>query len=93
MGRVLDALAFTLGVCRERTYDGEPAMRLEPLLARGHLVEGFETETVGGVVRTADLFARIDGKTRPEDAAYSIVYNIMHELVQSAVETRLLHRI
>ena len=30
MGRVLDALAFTLGVCRERTYDGEPAMRLEP---------------------------------------------------------------
>ena len=86
MGRVLDALAYSLGVCRERTYDGEPAMRLEPLLARGRLVEGFETETVGGVVKTAHLFSRIDGKVRPEDAAYSIVYNIMHELVQSAAE-------
>jgi hydrogenase maturation protein HypF len=28
-GRVLDAVAALLGVCRERTYDGEPAMRLE----------------------------------------------------------------
>ena len=86
MGRVLDTLAYTLGVCRERTYDGEPAMRLEPLLARGRLVDGFETETVGGVVKTAHLFSRIDDDVRPEDAAYSIVYNIMRELVQSAIE-------
>ena len=85
MGRLLDALAYSLGVCRERTYDGEPAMRLEPLLSRGRLVDGFETETVGGVVRTAHLFDRIDGSVRPEDAAYSIVYNVMHELVDSAV--------
>jgi hydrogenase maturation protein HypF len=28
-GRVLDAAAALLGICRERTYDGEPAMRLE----------------------------------------------------------------
>ncbi|HUK92445.1 MAG TPA: carbamoyltransferase HypF [Methanomicrobiales archaeon] len=28
-GRVLDAVAALLGICRERTYDGEPAMRLE----------------------------------------------------------------
>ena len=86
MGRVLDALAYTLGVCRERTYDGEPAMRLEPLLAKGRLVDGFETETVGGVVKTAHLFSRIDDDVRQEDAAYSIVYNIMRELVQSAIE-------
>ena len=85
MGRLLDALAYSLGVCRERTYDGEPAMRLEPILSRGRLVDGFETETVGGVVRTAHLFERIDGSVRPKDAAYSIVYNVMHELVDSAV--------
>ena len=34
-GRILDALSFSLGVCTQRTYDGEPAMKLEPLLARG----------------------------------------------------------
>ena len=34
-GRVLDAVAAMLGTCRERTYDGEPAMRLESLAARG----------------------------------------------------------
>ncbi|MDD1672635.1 MAG: carbamoyltransferase HypF [Methanomicrobiales archaeon] len=28
-GRMLDAVAALLGICRERTYDGEPAMRLE----------------------------------------------------------------
>jgi hydrogenase maturation protein HypF len=28
-GRVLDAASALLGICRERTYDGEPAMRLE----------------------------------------------------------------
>ncbi|MDD1653225.1 MAG: carbamoyltransferase HypF, partial [Methanomicrobiales archaeon] len=34
-GRVLDAVAAMLGACRERTYDGEPAMRLESLATRG----------------------------------------------------------
>jgi hydrogenase maturation protein HypF len=34
-GRVLDAAAALLGICRERTYDGEPAMRLEALAAQG----------------------------------------------------------
>lgn len=28
-GRILDAAAALLGICREKTYDGEPAMRLE----------------------------------------------------------------
>ncbi len=84
-GRILDALSYSLNVCKQRTYDGEPAMKLEPLLARGRLVEGFETETVNGTVMTAHLFHRTDEKK--EDIAYSVVYNIMKELVQSASET------
>ena len=32
-GRVLDAAAALLGFCRERTYDGEPAMKLESAAA------------------------------------------------------------
>ena len=35
-GRVLDAAAALLGICRERTYDGEPAMKLESAGAGGH---------------------------------------------------------
>lgn len=34
-GRVLDAAAALLGTCRERTYDGEPAMKLESLAYSG----------------------------------------------------------
>ncbi len=34
-GRVLDAASALLGLCRERTYDGEPAMRLEAAAAHG----------------------------------------------------------
>ena len=81
-GRILDALSYSLGVCDQRTYDGEPAMKLEPLLARGRLVEGFETETRDGCILTAHLFRESD--ERREDIAYSVVYNIMRELVQSA---------
>ncbi|MDD5219397.1 MAG: carbamoyltransferase HypF [Candidatus Bipolaricaulis sp.] len=33
-GRFLDGVAAWLGVCRERTYEGEPAMRLEAAAAR-----------------------------------------------------------
>lgn len=35
MGRFLDLVSVYLGVCDAMTYDGEPAMRLEPLLERG----------------------------------------------------------
>ena len=35
-GRVLDAAAALLGICRERTYDGEPAMKLESAAYRGN---------------------------------------------------------
>jgi hydrogenase maturation protein HypF len=34
-GRVLDAVSALLGVCREKTYDGEPAMKLESSASTG----------------------------------------------------------
>ncbi len=34
-GRFLDAVSCALGICCRRTYEGEPAMRLEPFLNRG----------------------------------------------------------
>lgn len=44
MGRILDSLCCLLGGWCRRTYDGEPAMRLEPLLARGGFVPGLVPE-------------------------------------------------
>jgi hydrogenase maturation protein HypF len=38
-GRFLDAASALLGVCRERRYEGEPAMRLEAVAARGDPLE------------------------------------------------------
>jgi len=35
-GRVLDAAAALLNICREKTYDGEPAMKLEAAAYGGH---------------------------------------------------------
>ncbi len=46
MGRLFDALAFETGLCTKRTYDGEPAMRLEPLLNK-HLEKGWEPTDQG----------------------------------------------
>ncbi len=82
-GRFLDALAYSLEVCRARTYDGEPAMKLEHLLARGHLIDGFGTETVRGEIQTAPLFLRL-GKADPADEAYSAVHGVLAEMVSAA---------
>ena len=86
MGRLMDALSFSLGVCSVRTYDGEPAMKLEPLLASGKLIPGFETSVVKGEVMTADLFSRIEKDQRPADVAYSVIYNVMKCLTEEAVD-------
>jgi len=86
MGRLMDALSYSLGICSVRTYDGEPAMKLEPLLASGKLIPGFETEIVDGAVKTAELFSRLRGSQNPADAAYSIIYNVMKCLTESAIE-------
>ncbi len=85
MGRVLDALSYRLGVCSHRTYDGEPAMRLESLLNRGTLIEGYDVLSEGGELMTAELFSRIDPRDKPEDVAYSVVHGIMQGLVDHAV--------
>ena len=85
-GRILDALSYCLDICDVRTYDGEPAMKLEPLLAKGRLVEGFETATENGIIRTAHLFSGLDRYQNKADAAYSVVYNILGEMVSAAAD-------
>ncbi|MBU0595086.1 carbamoyltransferase HypF, partial [Candidatus Bipolaricaulota bacterium] len=61
-GRFLDAVAAWLGICTERTYEGEPAMRLEAAAVRGTPlpIEPALREVDGRlVVDTASLFCEL----------------------------------
>lgn len=87
MGRVLDALSFTLDVCKTRTYDGEPAMKIEPLLAKGKMLPDFETSTKHGEILTAHLFSDIPKNENKCDIAYSVVRSVIDEMVNSACDS------
>ena len=86
MGRFLDAVAVELGICTERTYDGEPAMKTEPYLARGKPIEGFEPEVRNGVIDTAHLFAQIPKGARKEDIAYSMTRCVIDSMADIACD-------
>jgi len=89
LGRLLDTLAFSLGVCTERTYDGEPAMKMEPLLARGRRIEGYHTDIKGTEILTAPLFTLFGKNDRKEDIAYSVVRAVTDQMVNTACDIAL----
>jgi hydrogenase maturation protein HypF len=96
-GRVLDAAAALLGICRERTYDGEPAMKLESAAVGGHpevwdlaftTHEGCEVLSSRSLIHTA--FERIgaaqDGDMRVSaDIAASFQYNLARGIAHLAL--------
>lgn len=87
-GRVLDALSCYLKVCCERTYDGEPAMKLERLLESGERNVAFEFEVEGNTIQTVPAFSRLmtlGGK--PENLARSFVSDLLDTMVGLAVES------
>lgn len=93
LGRILDAVACFLDICTKRTYDGEPAMKLEKYLAIGKPYYSFDVKIKNGVIGTVDLFRQLDEKinrslTEKEkaDYAYSIVKTIVDELSNIAIE-------
>jgi hydrogenase maturation protein HypF len=86
---LLDTLAFSLDICKERTYDGEPAMKTEPFLARGKKIDGYYAETTVNEILTAPLFTLFDKKEKKEDIAYSVVRAVIDEMVNSACDVAL----
>jgi hydrogenase maturation protein HypF len=96
-GRVLDAAAALLGICRERTYDGEPAMKLESSAAGGHAepwdlrfatLEGREILSSRSLIQTA--FARLQAADKGNrgairDIAASFQYNLARGIAQLAL--------
>lgn len=86
-GRVLDALSCHFGVCCSRTYDGEPAMKLEALLERGEKRYDFDVDREGGVIRTLPMFDQLlHIHARPEHLAYSFVHDLLMSMVDLACE-------
>ena len=96
-GRFLDVISCYLGVCCKKTYDGEPAIKLERYLNRGVKGYDLEVETAGSdvkVIRTLPLFERLfelaGDKTltaqAKSDLAYSMVEAVLAALVDIAAE-------
>ena len=101
LGRVLDALACYLGVGTSRTYDGEPAMRLEQHLAQGkplfkfeHDEPKYDGERKARVVMVSPLFLQLQdealkrkpGEKMVADMARSFVECIAGQMVDIAAE-------
>lgn len=58
-GRVLDSIAAILGISYERTYEGEPAMKLEAYSRGGVDRLNIEPEIDGKVIRTTNMVRAI----------------------------------
>jgi hydrogenase maturation protein HypF len=95
-GRVLDAAAALLGICRERTYDGEPAMKLESAAASGKaeawplvfaMKDGCETLSCRALMEMAltKMPAAPDSDHREiRDIAASFQYNLARGIAELA---------
>jgi len=94
-GRVLDAVSALLGVCRERTYDGEPAMKLESFAVGGRIEEWDLTYTSSDgqevlstrtlVKRALDEAGRAGDRAGLRSVAASFQYNLARGIAGLAI--------
>jgi len=91
-GRVLDAVAAVLGVCYERTYEGEPAMKLESAAIKGRDVLKLKPVINGGVLDTTQLLLEVfenREKYSRVDSAYFAHAYLARGLAMLAIEKAL----
>jgi hydrogenase maturation protein HypF len=88
-GRVLDAVSAILGVCYERTYEGEPAMKLESTALKGtdrlNLTPRFEGQCLDTSFLVMEIFTKKD-KLSVADLAFSAQSYLAEGLAQLSVE-------
>ena len=88
-GRVLDATAAVLGVCYERTYEGEPAMKLESAALKGKDVIKLEPIIKSNTLDTTQMLLEIfenREKYPKADLAYSMHSYLARGLAELAIE-------
>lgn len=84
VGRFLDAVAAVLGVAWERTYEGEPAIRLETTAAGGKLIELEAEDQVELFGQLIELYLK---GADVKDLAYTAQYKLGQILGKWACET------
>ena len=96
-GRVLDAAAALLGICRERTYDGEPAMKLEaaaaggtaetwePVLSRPNGCEVLSTRAILKTALSRLSTVQEGERNAVRDIAASVQYNLARGIAALAI--------
>ncbi|BDC17863.1 carbamoyltransferase HypF [Acidianus sp. HS-5] len=83
-GRFLDAVSALLDISHERTYEGEPAIKLEAY-ARGGKILDFEFPIRGDEIDIVETFKWIlDNNFRKEDMAATLQYKLGKALVKVA---------
>ena len=96
MGRFLDAVSCITGICCKRTYEGEPAIKLERWLEAGST--GLEFEVEFGrkddveFAKTMPMFERLlsmelESESQRADAAASVVKALVTALAGRACDT------
>ncbi|MEM3783621.1 MAG: carbamoyltransferase HypF [Candidatus Bathyarchaeia archaeon] len=91
-GRVLDAVAAVLGVCYERTYEGEPAMKLESVALEGKDVLKLSPIIEGDILNTTEMVLQIfenREKHRVADLAFSAHVYLAEGFATLAIEKAL----
>jgi hydrogenase maturation protein HypF len=88
-GRVLDAVAAVLGLCYVRSYEGEPAMKLESTALAGKDALNLKPIVQGNVLDTTVMLGKIfenRKKTSVADLAYSAHAYLAKGLATLAIE-------
>ena len=87
IGRFLDSVSALLGVCYARTYEGEPAIKLEDYAIGGSILNDLTIEIDNNdeqaLILTGDLFLKILEKLRNEnrrDLAFTVQYQLGYTL-------------
>ncbi len=89
-GRFLDTLSAYLGICTYRSYDGEPAMKLERYIEAGRDL-GFPAEISGDTALLSPIFEEVfsvkaEKERKKADIAHSAVKAALKGLVEIATE-------
>ena len=95
-GRILDAASALLDICHERTYEGEPAMKVEATAYGGRRVLKLKPQMEGHVLRTTELLEEVYVNLKnysKRDLAFSVEEYIAEGVASLAVDLAKQHKV
>lgn len=86
-GRVLDAVSAFLGICKMRTYEGEPAMKLESSAKNGKILD-LEIPIRNEEIDTTVIFRWLleNNNKSVNDLAITVQYRLGESLIKAALK-------